>query len=414
MRAERIPVLAGLLAALSLAGCVKDAPRWENKLILTHERVEGLLGLNPAGFDQDLLPPEIPVIPLKEHLRPCCAFGYELRPELAVIPIPGIRLRNVTSRARLGPHRYDGGMVSLTRDEDQQRSNEGNGQVYTCRGGFIDIAHVRDNADWTMYLVPTLARILELGGRLELPAEGARRTVVLAPVPPEWIESHGRRRLAVAMGQWMAYQTSIWHEIATWYGWSAIWLFPERASAFSPEDLYSNALGARLTGGLIAMRAVGTDRTYERAIDRWLQAALEELGAVDTEDAIAAADQVDGVWWDSQRRVPDERLVQRRTLELSMPLVPWTVGRRGAAARAWEAASCPGGAEPLPIEIDDHLGDIRFADLLTLEIGLDSSLRARIPSQNGVVTQADFPRIVAAIQREARVEFGSRAGDPEE
>ncbi|MFC1765377.1 DUF4056 domain-containing protein, partial [Planctomycetota bacterium] len=29
---------------------------------------------------------------------------------------------------------------------------EGNGIVYTCRGGHIDIAHVRANADWVRYV----------------------------------------------------------------------------------------------------------------------------------------------------------------------------------------------------------------------------------------------------------------------
>jgi hypothetical protein len=412
MRAPRIPILAACLASAALSSCVSDAPRWEDRLVLTQERVDALLGLNPTGFDRDLLPQEIPVIPLKQHLRPCCAFGYDLRPELSVIPIPGIALRNVISREGLGPHRYDGGMISLERDDDQQRSDEANGLVYTCRGGFIDIAHVRDNADWTMYLAPTLGRIFEVGGRITLPAEGARRTVRLKPVPADWIESYGRRRLAVAMAEWLTYQLSIWHEIATWYGWSAIWLFPERASAFSPEDLYSNALGARLTGGVIAMRAAPTDRVYERTLDRWLQAALDELGAIGAAGAKEAADQVDGVWWDSKRRVPDERLVQRRTLDISMPVEPWTVGRRGPEARAWEAANCPTGAAPLPIEIADRLGDIRFADLVTLEIGLDSAFQARTASRRPVITQADFPRIVKAIRAEARQEFGPRADKP--
>jgi hypothetical protein len=397
-----------LVLAAALA-CVRDAPRWEERPLLTQEAVEALLGPDPKAFERDLLPQEIPVVPLKEHLRPCCAFGYDLRPELSVIPIPGIALRNVTSANALGPHRYDGGVVSLERDDDQQRSDEANGLVYTCHGGFVDIAHVRDYADWTMFLAPTLARIMETGGRVRLPSEGARREVVLNPVPSAWIEGMGRRRLAVALAEWLSFQLSIWHEIATWYGWSAIWLFPERASAFSPEDLYSNALGVRLAGAVITMRAASTDKTYERTFDRWLQAALSQLGSVDALGAKAAADQVDGVWWDSQRRVPDERLVERRAMDISMPLLPWTVGRRGKAARAWEAESCPLGAQPRALRIADALGEIRLSELATLEIGLDSAFRARMPNRDGVVTEADFPEIVAAIRAEARQEFGPRA-----
>ncbi len=96
-------------------------------------------------------------------------------------------------------------------------------------------------------------------------------------------------------------------------------------------------------------------------------------------------------------------------MDISMPLLPWTVGRRGKAARAWEAESCPLGARPRALRIADALGEIRLSELATLEIGLDSAFRARMPNRDGVVTEADFPEIVAAIRAEARQEFGPRA-----
>ena len=38
--------------------------------------------------------------------------------------------------------------------------SEGNGIVYTCRGGHIDIAHLRKTADWTAFLtIKTLKQI---------------------------------------------------------------------------------------------------------------------------------------------------------------------------------------------------------------------------------------------------------------
>jgi hypothetical protein len=211
-----------------------------------------------------------------------------------------------------------------------------------------------------MFLAPTLARILEPGGRVALHDEGGALAVVLRPVPAAQLETYGRVRTAVTLAEWLVFQMSIWHEIATWYGWSSVPPFPERQSAFSPEDLYSNALGIRLAGGVIALRAAATDRIYERTLDRWLQEALAALGAVDAEIGRAAADQVDGSWWDSRRRVPDDRLVLRRNFDTSSPVVPWTVGRRGAVASAWEAAHCPGGASPAPLPIIDRLGELRF------------------------------------------------------
>ena len=72
--------------------------------------------------------------------------------------------------------------------------------------------------------------------------------MVIKPVDPEIVAAHGRRAVAVPLAQWIAFQLSTWHEIATWFGWSALSIFPEEASAFSPEDLYSNLLGIRIAG----------------------------------------------------------------------------------------------------------------------------------------------------------------------
>ncbi|MDP3432015.1 MAG: DUF4056 domain-containing protein [Bacteroidota bacterium] len=38
----------------------------------------------------------------------------------------------------------------------------------------------------------------------------------------------------------IAYDLSVWHEIATWFGASTIPFVPERYSSFSVEDVYSN------------------------------------------------------------------------------------------------------------------------------------------------------------------------------
>ena len=71
-------------------------------------------------------------------------------------------------------------------------------------------------------------------------------------VDSETIAVFGRRNLTASLAIWAGYQLSLWHEIATWYGWASFEAFPERASAFSPEDLYSNLLGAKLVGPIIS------------------------------------------------------------------------------------------------------------------------------------------------------------------
>ena len=58
----------------------------------------------------ELLAGSIPDVPVRANLRPCCAFGAELRPELLGIPIPFYEIPNVLGVADLGPHLYDAGI----------------------------------------------------------------------------------------------------------------------------------------------------------------------------------------------------------------------------------------------------------------------------------------------------------------
>jgi hypothetical protein len=57
-----------------------------------------------------------------------------------MVGLPMIKVTQIISLDELGEHRYLGSQ------------DEGNGIIYTATGGFIDIGHVRDQADWTAYL----------------------------------------------------------------------------------------------------------------------------------------------------------------------------------------------------------------------------------------------------------------------
>ena len=84
----------------------------------------------------------------------------------------------------------------------------------------------------------------------------------MQPLEPELLRQYTRREIATPLRQWLAWQLSVWHEIATWYGWSHVSAFPEIASAFSPEDFYSNLLGIWLMGALVHERAAISEDSY--------------------------------------------------------------------------------------------------------------------------------------------------------
>ena len=103
-----------------------------------------------SGLDSEV----IPEVPEPQSLRPCCIFGNDVGVQVGRMKVPGYEVQNVLDISELGTHKYNKGTVALQpRGGERLISDEASGILYTCRGGFIDIAHVRDNADRTFHLV---------------------------------------------------------------------------------------------------------------------------------------------------------------------------------------------------------------------------------------------------------------------
>lgn len=404
--------------ALALVLACATPVRWEAPDAPTPREAELLLRVPSVETLVEVLPPTgIPEIPVRRRLRPCCAFGANLGVRLGPVPVPGLRLLNVRELADLGPHHYDAGVLPIAGgSRGEPLAVENNGLVYTCHGGFVDVAHVRDYADWTTYLAAWLLPRLRTGGEVELPAEGGARRVVLERVPDVLLREAEPQAIALALAQHLAFGLSVWHEIATWYGWSWSPAFPEVASAFSPEDLYSNLLGTRIAVAVAAERSARTAELYERSVDNWLRAVLQQLGATSRETALEAMWAVDGSWWRSEALLPDGDLVIRRNLDLGPVLRPWQVPRerRGSELRARLAAECPDGEDPTPLRPIRTLRGIPLGRLARLEIEVDPKLRAQpaLAAEVGVLTDRDLPRLVAVIREEVRARFGPTADRP--
>ena len=330
-----------------------------------------------------------------------------------MLDIPGFAIENIRSPDGIGHHNYDAGR----RGSEVAEGGEDNGLVYTCRGGFIDIAHVRDYADWTLFLASEIGRHLETGKVIELPdGEGGRRRFVLQQVPAEQISAAGRRQLSSSLAVWAAFQMSVWHEIATWYGWASFSVFSERASAFSPEDLYSNLLGAKLVVPIIEARANNAEGLFNRSVDVWLVQALAFLGGVEARLGEQAMWSVDQHWWNSSARLPDQDLVMRRSVQLGSLIEPWQV-----PATSWAPGlqgrlrqSC-GDMVPQPLRNPSRIPGLAFEDVLSFEVELGDEFAAldAFREIGPVVSQRDFERIVDQIRAEVIAHFGPLGDTPE-
>ncbi|WP_206675590.1 DUF4056 domain-containing protein [Solimonas terrae] len=258
-----------------------------------------------------------------DSLRPCCAFGHGLRVRALGIPVPLVRLDNVIDPTLLGNHGYNGGTTGFLGDllgSDAEKL----GIVYTRRGGFVDIAHVRDSADNALFLFSQIWPRLGQRWTLDMGPELADRRLVFEAFDLP-ARAADRYTLAAFLAAHLSFQLAAWHEIAQWHGYHTVPGFSEEISAFSPEDLYSNVLGARL-GLIIELQGEASSRQqFSASLTRMLPQALNALQSVSPAETRENFDKLDGCWWDSEARVPDKFAVLYRSYDISgvrRPLQP--------------------------------------------------------------------------------------------
>jgi hypothetical protein len=181
----------------------------------------------------------------------------------------------------------------------------------------------------------------------------------------------------------IAYDLSVWHEISTWFGASYVPLIPERFSSFSPEDLYSNLLGVKL-----AKRAIKSDKEYNEAMTLILNQMMDSLQAVTTwEETYDAMEKVDQLWYSSDKKYPNKKLLLKRHFDTNTQIIPWLV---------------PGEESYLP-PYKLKLPNENLSDLFELSIDLNFRfpVKSIFPEDSSrIVTQKDFNTLIEYIQNE--------------
>ena len=331
--------------------------------------------------------------PKQPKLRPCCAFGHTLRTTVSGTAVP-VKLDNILYPHRLGLHSY----------ENKGLQQEMNGLIYTCRGGVIDLAHIRDYADWTAYLYERILQALPRGAVIQLPNEAATRSLVIRR-PVLSLDDAETQELALLLARRIAFQLSVWHEIVTWYDHRSVELFSERLSSFSPEDLFSNALGTQ-----IGAEALRSGKPYNEAVDEALTQAVQSLAPLYNKQTKRTLNMVDGVWWDRSKTMPDMTMVMRRNLDVGDTIVPWVLP---------DAFSpyCKGrGEEPARIAIPVvGPGELNLTDLYELRFVVDTEEVPKfiVPDkENGWIGEEDFPELIGTIRIEVKNLFGPLGDSP--
>ncbi|MCP9768997.1 DUF4056 domain-containing protein [Lacihabitans sp. LS3-19] len=220
-------------------------------------------------------------------IRTCCSFGVDVK----VAGMPFVKITEVTSFEQMGKHKFLGS------------KEEHNGIIYTQNGGFIDMGHLRDIADFTAYLYVLIQSQQNQGEFvLKLGNEAGMKNLILN-IPENFPNED-----AVHLAGKIAYDLSVWHEISTAYGASFIPLVPERYSSFSIEDAYSN-----LTGVILGMKALLSENAYEDEMSKNITETLIKLEAVKGEEATKdAMNAVKDIWWSGKAKLPSRKVLIKR------------------------------------------------------------------------------------------------------
>jgi len=179
--------------------------------------------------------------------------------------------------------------------------SENGGIAYTCRGGHIDIDHVRIAADYTKYLFKKAYSHLRRGDKefkFGLNVDPSMYFVDLE-YPDDWQnlpkeeKEKISKEVSIELGQYLTFTMVSWHEILTWYGFHTVGFLPEFPSAFSWEDSYSNLLGTRL--GVQALR--DTSKKYDEMMTILIKQELENLGVQSASTSRNASEKMRGNWF---------------------------------------------------------------------------------------------------------------------
>jgi hypothetical protein len=324
---------------------------------------------------------------------------------MGALPFPGTwTLYGAADPEKLGHHRYDQGLIPLPPYESHR------GLVYTCKVGFLDIAHTRTAADWTRYFADHVREALKGKHKtLDVAGNNYSRFVFTFHYPDDWARMDKTRReqlideLAARIGQRAAYAAMTWHEVITWYGYKGSLIVDERPSSFTWDDVMSHVIGTRIGGEawrtLKVQKPKGVD--YNGVVTQLLSTELHALRAARPDQTTAAAKAVEGRWWADGKPL-------KRQLDIGLTtgrVTPWLVSG---------LPFCSDEPPTPPVYVLPDLANISgrdYSGIYDLEIdphiGQTHTILSKLPGKPKKVDVArHLPVLVEAVRSEMREKFG--------
>jgi len=368
---KHIPIM---LLVLFTSACSNN--EWQSRAKPSENAVASALDNQPdSALTSEFSVEAFSLARLPKAVRPCCAFGNAQKVKVGSLHIPFFRYANTLSVDEIGPHSYEAGTFSFTKSSPNgSRGTENNGQIYTLRGGFIDLAHVRDTADNAIALFYRIQPQLGQAISIELPEEIGTRFIHLKAFDISHLDNRQQWELAATIAVRLAYFMAEAHEIAQWHGYRSWVPWPEEVSAYSPEDLYSNMLGSKIALALLNNNLAMTRELYNQHMSTWLSASINWLEPVSRQQTNALFDITDGIWWDSEQAMPSKFMLLKRHYLLGDEQSPYLVPEQLAEKHPlWEQVKPlyqdPAKVHHLSLSRTLHGVDIEELSELVLHIG---------------------------------------------
>jgi len=293
----------------------------------------------------------------------------------------------------LGNYKYRGG------------SGDSVGYMYCSKFGLVDLGHLKESVDRTFYLEFVVRGSL-LKGSKEFSFKMVEPPYYFVEVvyPAGWDSMNPSEKSKILkevssdLAAYLAYTSTIWHEIITWYGHSTT-LVSEKTSSFSPEDLPSDFLGAQIASRVLKNTGVSN---FEKEVNKFLYQELKLLGVQEKKVVKSAVSRIKGKWYGGGKK--------KRNLDIGFEdgiIMPWLV---------------PGicrGAVPKPLSVPSlrSIGR-KHGFSFKLELELDSSAGRKalsIIGQRGkkrIEPEVCFVKMVQKIRKQAVKEKGVNVDKP--
>ncbi len=245
----------------------------------------------------------------------------------------------------LGQHRHEGEGLLGTPLGSPRGAEVSRGVMYTRSGGFLDIAHLRNAVDLTLFVHREVAPWLREDDPVVLQLLAAEPDLYrLTLTPPPEATAAERDEAAVEIAGRVAYLMTTWHEVLTWFGYRGLGVITERPSAFSYDDAPSHRVGVELA--MAVLRELAPDPTravkpgrlevddalFDAAVTAALPVRLRSLGVVPPAEATRRMQALEGLWWADGRPI-------LRVVDLGLdgsPLRALVAPR----PRSWTALAC--------------------------------------------------------------------------